>query len=192
MPVCPQSLPSIFIYHIYKVGVHSDCQNKPRKPQSSSAFCPIGSPIKTTGAWHLHISHTISCKCSPAIWRQQDNWFHNQPTINLMGIYHRKKWQAVRTNWESMSLCSVIIIHSAWKHSCVIALLLPQIRELSEPQLSLDLGFHWLEMKTTLALLLGEVSQGSQGEACPALLQRTSPSALGMITGSPQHDHCHR
>ena len=47
------------------------------------------------GAWPRHTSHTISCKYSPAMWGQQDHWFHNQPTINLMGIYHRKKWQAV-------------------------------------------------------------------------------------------------
>lgn len=81
-----------------------------------------------------------------------------------------------------MSLCSVIIIHSAWKHSCVIALLLPQIRELSEPQLSLML-ISLAGDEDYFGPSPWEVSQGSQGEACPVYPERTSPSA-------PRHDHC--
>lgn len=81
-----------------------------------------------------------------------------------------------------MSLCSVIIIHSAWKHSCVIALLLPQIRELSEPQLSLML-ISLAGDEDYFGPSPWEVSQGSQGEACPVYPERTSPSA-------PWHDHC--
>lgn len=99
-----------------------------------------------------------------------------------MGIYHRKKYRQWRTNWESMSLCSVIIIHSAWKHSCVIALLLPQIRELSEPQLSLMPDFTGWRWRLLWPFSLGG-QPGSQREACPVYPERTSLLL-------PRHDHC--
>ena len=80
-----------------------------------------------------------------------------------------------------MSLCSVIIIHSAWKHPCIIALLLPQIRELSEPQLSLML-ISLAGDEDYLGPSPWEVSQGSQGEACPVYPERPLLLPLGMIT----------
>lgn len=135
-------------------------------------------------ALHLHISHTISCKYSPAIWGQQDNWFHNQPTINLMGIYHRKMWQAVENKLginESLQ---------CYYHSLCLETLL---RHCSAP--SPDQGVVWASIvtdadllislagdKTTLALLLGRSARGHKEKH--VLFTQIGPLLLplGMIT----------
>lgn len=158
-------------------------KNKPRKPQKwLGILCSIGSPIKTTGAWHLHISHTISCKCSPAIWGQQDNWFHNQPTINLMGIYRRKKWQAVENKLginESLQCYYHSLCLETPLHHC------------SAP--SPDQGVVWASVVTDADFtgwrwrLLWPFSLGGQPgvtrRSMSCLPRETSPSA-------PRHDHC--
>lgn len=82
-----------------------------------------------------------------------------------------------------MSLCRIIIIHSAQKHCRVIALLLPKARELSEHQLLLMLISPPRDADY-FGSFLWEVSQKSQGEACPVYPDRTSCSV-------PWHDHCH-
>ena len=133
-------------------------------------------------ALHLHISHTISCKYSPAIWGQQDNWFHNQPTINLMGTYHRKMWQAVENKLginESLqfyyhSLCLETLLHHCSAPS-------PDQRVVWA-SIVMDADFTgWRQ--DYFGPSPWEVSQGSQGEACRVYPERTSPSAS-------RHDHC--
>lgn len=87
-----------------------------------------------------------------------------------------------------MSLCSVITYHSLCLETLlVIALLLPQIRELSEPQLSLILIS--LAGDEDWPFSLGG-QPGSQGEACPVYPR--GPLLLPTAWRnhcSPQHDH---
>ena len=98
-----------------------------------------------------------------------------------MGIYHRKMWQAVENKLginESLqcyyhSLCLETLLHHCSAPS-------PDQRVVGASIVT-DADFTgWRQ--DYFGPSPCEVSQGSRGEACRVHLERTSPSALGMIT----------